>query len=112
MLQTPEFIQCFKMCTQVMGPIVIIVPFFMLLLFKMLMLQTLVFYPATCISAGEDVMQISVIPILPSVVFLRWSETACRVPVQTLSVVMIMTPCLIITVERRVHHGCCVEHRL
>jgi hypothetical protein len=83
----------------VVGAVVVIVPFLTLLVFKTLTLLTLVFNPATYISATDDVTQISVIPVSPSAMFLRWSETAYRAPVRTLSVVMIMTPCLIITVE-------------
>jgi hypothetical protein len=96
----------------IIGTIVVIVPFFTLLLFKTLVLLTPVFDPAACISTANDVTQISVIPASPSAAFLRWSETACQVPVWTLLVVMIMTPCLVITVECRVHHSCYVHHRL
>jgi hypothetical protein len=46
------------------------------------------------------------------VVFLRWSETAGRVPTRALSVVMLMTPCFTITVEDRVDYNCCIQHRL
>jgi hypothetical protein len=64
----------------IIGTIVVIVPFFALLLFKMLALLMLVFYLTACISAADDIMQISVILASPSAAFLRWSETACRVP--------------------------------
>jgi hypothetical protein len=57
-------------------------------------------------------MQISVIPISPSAAFLRWSETAGRVPVWTLLVVKLMTLYFIITVEDRVNYSCCIQHRL
>jgi hypothetical protein len=96
----------------VIETIVVIVPYFVLLLFKTLTLLAPVFVLVACISTTDDVMQISVIPVSPSSAFLRWSETACRVPMQTLWVVMIMTLCLIITVECRVHHDCCVQHHL
>jgi hypothetical protein len=96
----------------IIGTIVVIVPFFALLLFKTLVLLTLVFDLVACISAVDDVAQISVIPVSPSATFLRWSETACRVPVRTLLVVMIMTPCLIITVECRVRHVSYIQHCL
>jgi hypothetical protein len=96
----------------IIGTIVVIVPFFAPLLSKTLTLLTPVFDLATCISAADDIMQISVNQVLPSAAFLWWSETAGRVPVRTLLVVMIMTLCIVITVECRVHHGCCVQHRL
>jgi hypothetical protein len=108
----PSFGRTMSVRLVIIGSIVIIVPFFALLLFKMLMLMTLILDPAMCISAAEDVTQISIILVSPSATFLQWSETACRVPMRTLPVVMIMTLCLIFTVECRVHHGCYIEHRL
>jgi hypothetical protein len=96
----------------IIGTILVIVPFFALLLFKMLALLTPIFDPAACITFVDDVMQISVIPVSTLVALLRWSEIAYRVPVRTLSVVTIMTPCLIIMVKCRVHHGCHVQHHL
>jgi hypothetical protein len=47
----------------IIGTTVIIVPLFTLLLFEALTLLTPVFNPATCISAVDDITQISVIPI-------------------------------------------------
>jgi hypothetical protein len=96
----------------IIGTIVVIVPFFTLLLFKALTLMTPVFEPATCISAADDVMQISIVPVSSSVTFLRWSETACQVTTWTLPVVKLMTPCFIIMVECQVKHGYCAQHRL
>jgi hypothetical protein len=60
----------------VTGTIIIIVSLFTLLLFKALMLLMLVFDLAACIFAVDDVTQVSVIPVLPSAEFLRWSEIA------------------------------------
>jgi hypothetical protein len=97
----PSFERTLSVRLVVIGCIVVIVPFFALLLFNMLVLLT-----------SEDIVQISIIPVSLSAAFLQWRETASRVPVQTLSVVMIMTPCLIIKVECRVHHSCCVQHCL
>jgi hypothetical protein len=96
----------------VIGTIVVIVTFFMLLLFETLVLLMPIFDPVTCISATDDVAQISVIPVSSSTVFLLWSETACRVPMRTLPVVKLVTPCFVVTVECRVNHGCCVQHHL
>jgi hypothetical protein len=96
----------------VIGTIVVIIPFFTLLLFKVLELLTLVFNQSTCIFAVDDDTQISIIPVSSSAMFLQWSENACRVPVWTLLVVRLMTPCFVITVECRVNNGCCVQHRL
>jgi hypothetical protein len=61
----------------VIGTIVVIIPFFTLLLFKVLELLTLVFNQ----SAVDDDTQISIIPVSSSAMFLQWSENACRVPV-------------------------------
>jgi hypothetical protein len=83
----------------VIGIIVIIVPLFTLLLFEALALLTPVFYLATCISAMDDVVQISVISISSSAAFLQWSETTCRVLMLTLPMVSLVTPCFIITIE-------------
>jgi hypothetical protein len=92
----------------IIGIVVIIVPFFMLLLFKELALLMPVFNPAVCISVADDITQISVILVSSSSAFLRWSETACRVPMLTLLVDRLMTPCFVITVECEVHHDHCI----
>jgi hypothetical protein len=94
----------------VIGTKKIIVPLFTLLLFKALTLLTPVFDLATSIFATDDVTQVSIIPVSPSAAFLRLSETASQVPVRTLLVVKLLTPCFIITVECQVNHGCCVQH--
>jgi hypothetical protein len=96
----------------IIGTIVAIVPLFTSLLFKALTLLTLVFYLTACIFTMDDIAQVSVIPVSPSVTFLRWSETTSRVPTWTLPVVKLMTPCFVIMVECRVNHGCCVQHCL
>jgi hypothetical protein len=49
------------------GTIVIVIPFFTLLLFEALA----VLFDSTV----DDVMQISIIPVPSSTVFLQWSET-------------------------------------
>jgi hypothetical protein len=54
----------------VIGTIVVIIPFFTLLLFKVLELLTLVFNQSTCISAVDDDTQISIIPVSSSAMFL------------------------------------------
>jgi hypothetical protein len=71
-----------------------------------------VFNPVTCISTADDVEQILVVPVSSSAVFLWGSETVCRVPMVTLLVVRLVTPCFIITVKCQVNHGCYVQHRL
>jgi hypothetical protein len=80
----------------------------MLLLFKALVVPMPVFDSATCIIAVDDVAQVLVIPVSPLAAFLQWSQTAIRVPTQTLLVVQLMTLCFIITVECRVNHNCYV----
>jgi hypothetical protein len=54
----------------IIGTRVLIVPFFMLLLFKALALLALVFNLAVCISVVDGIVQISVIPVSSSAVFL------------------------------------------
>jgi hypothetical protein len=66
----PSFRRTLSMRFFIIGSIVVIVPFFTLLLFKTLTLLMPVFDLATCISAMEDVPQISVILILPLASFL------------------------------------------
>jgi hypothetical protein len=94
------------------GTIIVIVPLITLFLLNMFMLLAPIVNPVVCIITMDDVTQISVIPILPSVMFLQWSETTSRVPMQTLSVVKPVTPYFTIMVEDRVNHGCCVQHHL
>jgi hypothetical protein len=71
-----------------------------------------VFDLAMCISIADDIVQVLVIPIMPLATLLWSSETAGRVPMWTLPVIKILTPVSIIAVVNRVHHGCCVQHRL
>jgi hypothetical protein len=94
------------------GTIIVIVPLITSLLLNALMLLAPDVNPIACISATDDVTQISVILILPSVTFLWWSETVGRVPAWTLSVVKLVTLYFTIIGEGRVNHGCCVQHRL
>jgi hypothetical protein len=96
----------------IIGIVVVIVAFFTLLQFKALALLSSGFNLTVCISVADDVVKISVIPIPSSVVFLWWSETASQVPMRTLLVVMLVTPCFVVMVECRVNNGCCVQHHL
>jgi hypothetical protein len=68
--------------------------------------------PAACISTADEVVQVLVIPIMPLAAFLRWSDTAGWVPMQTLPVVKFMTLCFAIMVKDQVNNGCCIQHRL
>jgi hypothetical protein len=61
----------------IIGTVVVIIPFFTLLLFKALMLLAPVFNLVVCISTVNDVVQILVILVSSLSMFLRWSETAC-----------------------------------
>jgi hypothetical protein len=96
----------------IIGTTVVIVPFFTLLLFKVLTLLMSIFNTAVGISVVDGIAQISVIPVSSLAVFLRWSETTSRDSVRTLPVVMLMTPCFIVTVECQVSHDCCIQHHL
>jgi hypothetical protein len=108
----PSFRRMLSVSLVIIGSVVVIVPLFTLLLFTALTLLMLVFNPVACISAADDITEISVIPVSSSVVFLWCSEIASCVPVRTLPVVKLMTPCFIIMVEHRVNNGCCIQHRL
>jgi hypothetical protein len=68
------------------------------------------FYPAACISITNDVVQVSVIPVSSSVMFLWWSETAGRVLTWTLTVVRVLTLRSIATFENWVHQCSCIQH--
>jgi hypothetical protein len=104
----PPFGRTLSVRLVIIGTVVVIVPFFTLLLFRALTLLTPIFNPATCISAVNDVTQISIILVSSLAVLLQWSETACRVPVRTLLVVKLMTSFFIIMVECQVDNGCYV----
>jgi hypothetical protein len=104
----PSFERTLSVRLVVIGTVVVIVHFFTLLLFKALMLLTPVFNPAACISVVDDFTQISFISVSSSAAFLWWSETACRVPMMTLPVVRLVTPCFVVRVEHRVNHGYCI----
>jgi hypothetical protein len=92
--------------------IIVIVPLITSFLINAVRLLASVVNPVACISAANDVTQISIIPILPSAVFLLWSETIGQVPVRNLSVVKLVTPYFAIMVEGPVNHGCYIQHRL
>jgi hypothetical protein len=108
----PPFGRTLAVRLVLIGTVVVIVPFFMLLLFKALTFLAPVFNLVACISTADAIAQISVIPVSSSAMFLWWSETACQVPVRTLPVVRLVTPCFIVTVECWLNHGCCIQHRL
>jgi hypothetical protein len=88
--------------------IVVIVHFITPLLLDVLTLLALAVNLAACVSAVDDITQVSVFPIMPSAVLLWWSETAGRVSMWTMSVVKILTLCFIVMVENWVNHGSCV----
>jgi hypothetical protein len=108
----PSFRGMLSVRLVIKGTIVVIVSLITPLLLDALTLQAPVVNLAMCISAVDDVAQVSVILITPSVVLLRWSETAGLVPMRTLSMVKLLAPYFTVTVENRVNHGCCVQHRL
>jgi hypothetical protein len=101
----PSFRRVLLVRLVIEGTIIVIVPIIMSLLLDALKLLALVVNPATCISTVDDVAQVSVIPIMPSVMLLRWSETAGRVPVRILSMVRFMTPYFAVMVQDWVNHA-------
>jgi hypothetical protein len=86
------------------GTIIFIVPLIAPLLLNALSLLAPVFDPAACISAMDDVAQVSVIPNMPSAVLLRWSKADGQVLALTLLMVKLLTLISIILVVNRVHH--------
>jgi hypothetical protein len=92
--------------------IIIIVPLDTSLLLRALSLLAPVFNPTTCISAVDDIAQIAVISITPSVALLWWSDAAGRVPTGTLPVVKLVIPDSVFAVVNRVNYSCCIQHRL
>jgi hypothetical protein len=71
----PSFRGVLSVRLVVEGTIIVIVPLITSFLINALTLLTAVVNPVTCISTADDVVQISVIPIPPSAMFLQWSET-------------------------------------
>jgi hypothetical protein len=92
--------------------IIVIVPLITSFLLNVLMLLVPAVNSIACISAADEVAQISIIPIPPSAAFLRWSEIDGRVPVRTLSMVKLVTTYSTVTVVDWVHHSCYIQHRL
>jgi hypothetical protein len=68
----PPFGRMLSVRLIIIGTIVVIVPFFTLLLFEELTLQMPVFDLDVSISIADDITQISVILVSSSTAFLRW----------------------------------------
>jgi hypothetical protein len=71
----PSFRRALLVRLVIIDTIIVIIPLFTSLLFKALALLTPIFDPVVCIFAVDDVAQVSIITVSPSVVFLQWSET-------------------------------------
>jgi hypothetical protein len=82
----------------IVGTIVIIVPLIALFLFNALSLSVSNFNPVVCISAADDIVQVTVVSPMPWAVLLRWSDAAGRVPTRTLPVLKLMTLVSVFTV--------------
>jgi hypothetical protein len=67
-----------------------------------------VFNLTTCISTMDDIMQVTVVPGMPSAAPLRWTDAAGGVPMGTLPVVIFMTPVSILPVVDWIRYGCYV----
>jgi hypothetical protein len=92
--------------------IIIIVTLIALFLFHALSLSAPIFYLAACISAVDDVAQVTIVPPMSSSMLLQRSGGTGWIPVRTLPVAKLVTPVSIFMVVDRIHHGCCVQHRL
>jgi hypothetical protein len=88
------------------GTIIVIV--LVIMLFIVLPLSVPVLNLTLCMSAADDVAQVTVVSATPLAVLLWWSDVAVRVPMGTLSVVIFVTPISVIPVMSWIHHGCCV----
>jgi hypothetical protein len=86
----------------------IIVIFLIIALLIALSLPAPVLNMTMCISAVDDVMQITVAHNTLSVVHLRWCDAAGCVPIETLPVAIVVTQVSVLLVVNRVCHGCCV----
>jgi hypothetical protein len=91
------------------GSVVITIPFIALFLLDVISISVMVFDSASCIPASDNVTQVAVILISPSVTFLRWSETVGRVPTWILSVVKLLTLDTIVVIENSVRYCGCVK---
>jgi hypothetical protein len=96
----------------IVGTIIIIVPLITLFLLRVLLLLVLVFDLTVCISAMDDVTQVTVVPTMPLAALLWWSDAIVRVPVGTMPVLRLVSLVSDLTVMDRIHHGCYVQHRL
>jgi hypothetical protein len=108
----PSFRGALPVRLVVVGTITIIVPLIMLILFHALSLSMPVFDPVVCISAVDDVTQVTVVPPTSLATLLRRSDATGQVLVRTLSVAKLVTPVSVFMIVDRIHHGCCVQHRL
>jgi hypothetical protein len=108
----PSFRGALSVRLVVEGTIIVIVPLITSFMLNALTLLALVVNLVTCISATDDIVQVTIILIPPSVALLRCSENIGRVLMRTLSMVKLMTPYFTVTVKDQVDHGCCIQHRL
>jgi hypothetical protein len=89
----------------VVGDIIVIVPFVVLLLLSALSISASAFNLVACISIADDVMQVTIMFVMPSGALLWWSDVAGRVPVRTLSVVILVTPIPVLLVADWICYG-------
>jgi hypothetical protein len=87
--------------------IIVIVPLIMLLLLITFLISVPVFNPVACISPTDDVMQVTVVPAMPSTVLQWWSDADGRVPTGTMPVVILVTPVFTLLSMDWIRYGCC-----
>jgi RsiW-degrading membrane proteinase PrsW (M82 family) len=75
-------------------------------------ISALVFNSATCISVMDDVTQVAVVSFASSAMLLRWSNAAGRVPMRTITVVIIVTPVFVLLVIDSICYYCRIQHHL
>jgi hypothetical protein len=92
----------------ILGAIIVIVSFIALLLLVTLPLLALVLNLAACISAADDVTQVTVVFVAPTTVLLRWSDAAGRVPMGTVPVVIFVTLIFVLLAVDRIRYSCCI----
>jgi hypothetical protein len=94
----------------IVGVIIITVPFLASFALDAVSLLALVFDPVTCISIANNIAQVPF--ILISVVLLRGSDAAGRVPTWSLVVVTVLAQPFVSALWVRVLHGSCIQHGL
>jgi hypothetical protein len=88
--------------------IIFVVPHIELLLLVTLPISAPGFNSATCISAVDDIVQVTIVSAMPSTVLLWWSNATVQVPTWTMPVATLVTLVLILLVMDWICYSCCI----